>query len=265
MVVKHNATIIACACHKGGVGKTTTAASLGGLISRGEGKRVLLVDADPQMNLTTTFTEGSFRPTLFDSFVQYKRSRVGELPVYNIRENLDLVPSELDLCTVDADFASVPGRDVMLRKMLAPLRERYDWIFIDCPAQLGALTINALAAADHVLVPMSCDAYSADGLLQIRSFVDIVKDINEKLDILGVVVTKFRPRRMVDQIVSEQLDGAWSDLVFKTRIRENTAIVKAPISKQDVYSYDRRSYGAQDYCGLYQEICNKLKIKNKKQ
>lgn len=263
-VMGHRAKIVACACHKGGVGKTTTAASLGGLIALSEGQRVLLVDADPQMNLTTTFTDGVFDRTLYTAFTEYRAARSADLPVFGVRDNLDIVPAAIDLCAVDSDFASVPGRDLMLRKMLQPLREQYDWIFVDCPAQLGALTVNALVAADYAIIPLSCDAYSADGLVQIRNFISIVKDVNEDLSILGVLVTKYRARRVVDQLVTGQLDAGWNRLVFKTRIRENSAIVKAPLRKQDVYMYDSRSAGAQDYASLLGEIRMKIQQPKKK-
>lgn len=258
--MKKKAQILAIACHKGGVGKTTTAASLGGIFS--EKEKVLLVDLDPQMNLTTTFTDGDFKKTIYDSFVDFKARHVYSLPVYPIRENLDIVPSSLEMCTVDSDFASLPGRDIMLKKLLAPVVEKYDWILIDLPAQLGAITINALTAADRVLIPMSCDAYSADGLQQISNFVDIVKEVNENLDIFGVLLTRYNPRRVVDSIVSEQLDKEWPGLVFSTRIRENAAISKAPLVKKDIASYDPKSSGARDYAALCEEIRAALKHNN---
>ena len=250
--MRKKAKIIAIACHKGGVGKTTTSASIGGIFS--EREKVLLVDLDPQMNLTSTFTDGEFQRTVFDAFKEYKLKRQGTLPVYRIRENLDIVPSCLDMCTIDSDFASVPGRDIILKKLLAPLVPQYDWIIIDLPAQLGAITVNALTAADKVLIPMSCDAYSADGLQQMANFVSLVQDINEKLDLLGVLITRFNPRRTVDNIVSELLNKEWNGSVFETRIRENAAISKAPLMKKDILSYDPKSKGAQDYISLCDEI-----------
>lgn len=249
--------IISIACHKGGVGKTTTAASLGGILS--EREKVLLVDLDPQMNLTSTFTDGNFEKTIYDAFVDFKARRDYELPVYNIRKNLDIVPSCLDMCTVDSDFAAVPGKDIMLKKLLAPVAQKYDWVLIDLPAQLGAITVNALTASSQVLIPMSCDAYSADGLQQIMNFVDMVKELNDTLEVFGILLTRFNPRRVVDSIVAEQLDKDWSGYVFKTRIRENAAISKAPLMKKDIVSYDPKSNGAVDYSALCAEIRKKLR------
>lgn len=249
--------IVAIACHKGGVGKTTTAASLGGIFA--ERGKVLLVDMDPQMNLTSTFTGDSFERTVFDSFADYKARKQTSLPIYKVRENLDLVPSSLSMCTVDSDFASVPGRDIILKKLLSQVEGKYDWIFIDLPAQLGAITVNALAAADRVLIPMSCDAYSADGLQQILEFISLVRDINERLALLGILITRFNPRRVVDQLVSEKLNDEWPKDVFMTKIRENAAISKAPLFKKDITSYDPKSTGAKDYMSLCDEIVNRLK------
>ncbi len=251
-----SAKIIAIACHKGGVGKTTTAASVGGILA--EREKVLLVDLDPQMNLTSTFTDGDFEKTVFDAFVGFKSCRRGVLPVYNIRENLDIVPSCLDMCSVDADFASVPGRDNILEKLLVPLLPEYDWIIIDLPAQLGSLTVNALMAADRVLIPMSCDAYSADGLQQIFNFVGYIQYLNERLELLGVLITRYNRRRTVDSVVSEELDKAWAGYVFNTRIRENAAISKAPLMKKDILAYDPRSNGAIDYVALCKEIKSRI-------
>ena len=252
----NQAKIIACACHKGGVGKTTTAASVGGILS--EKQRVLLVDLDPQMNLTVTFTDGESGKSVFKSFSDFKARRKGELPVINIRKNLDLVPSSLEMCTVDADFASVPGRDVILKKLLESKLDKYDWILIDLPAQLGAITVNALVAADGVIIPMSCDAYSADGLQQIANFVDLVKDVNEKLRIIGILVTRYNGRRVVDRMVAEKLREEWGGLVFESVIRENAAISKAPLLKMDIATYDHKSIGAQDYASLCKEVKKRI-------
>lgn len=246
------AKIIACACHKGGVGKTTTTASVGGILS--EKSRVLLVDLDPQMNLTVTFTDGESGESVFNAFADFKSRRNGKLPIVKVRKNLDLVPSSLEMCTVDADFASVPGRDIILKKLLEPFLGDYDWILIDLPAQLGAITVNALVAADGVIIPMSCDAYSADGLQQIANFVELVGDVNDRLRVIGILITRYNRRRVVDRMVAEKLREEWGDLVFDAVIRENAAISKAPLVKMDIATYDHNSLGALDYSALCKEI-----------
>ena len=252
------AITISLSGHKGGIGKTTTAASLGGILSLSGTQKVLLVDLDPQQNLTTTFTDGQFEKTVYDAFAQYKAERHAELPIYNIRENLDIAPAHIRLATVDTDFASLIGREYMLRRILEPLKEKYDWIFIDCPAQIGCLTANALMAADKVIIPMTCDAYSSDGLQQINGFIENVKMLNEDLDILGIVVTKYNGRRVVDKNVVDVLRKEWGSLLFDTAIREHSAIVKAPLMKRDVATYDRTCNGTKDYLALLGEIVNRV-------
>ena len=250
--MEKKAKIISFACHKGGVGKTTSTASIGGILA--ERERVLLVDLDPQMNLTTTFTDGDFERTIFNTFCDFRDRRSAELPVCNIRENLDLIPSSLDMSTLESSFASVPGRDLVFKKLIAPIATSYDWILVDLPAQLGVITTNALSASDWVLIPMSCDAYSADGLQQMVNFVNLIQEFNEKLDLLGVLITRYNPRRIVDSIVSEELSREWAETVFDTRIRENAAISKAPLAKKDILMYDPKSKGAIDYAALCEEI-----------
>ncbi len=257
--MKKKANIISIACHKGGVGKTTSTASIGGILA--EGERVLLVDLDPQMNLTSTFTDGDFKRTIFDAFCDYRDRRSTALPVYNIRKNLDLVPSSLDMSTLESSFASLPGRDLVFKKLLAPLAQSYDWILVDLPAQLGVITTNALSASDWVLIPMSCDAYSADGLQQMVNFVELIQEFNERLELLGVLITRYNPRRVVDSIVSEELSQEWAGTVFATRIRENAAISKAPLAKKDILMYDPKSKGAIDYVALCDEL--RVNIANK--
>lgn len=254
------AETIAIACHKGGVGKTTTAASLGGLLSMG-GQRVLLVDLDPQMNLTTTFTDGEFDRTVFEVFAEYRGGRKGnipDVPVYNIRENLDIIPSSVKMFTIDIVTSAEFDRVNILKKSLEKVIEKYDYIFFDCPAQLGTVTANALAAANHVLIPMTCDAYSSDGLNQIDDFISNISSVNPALSILGIVVTKFRQTRRVDREIVTVLQDSWGKEVFETKIRESTDLVKAPLFKKDIASYDSRSRGAQDYLSLLKEIVERV-------
>lgn len=254
------AKVIAISCHKGGVGKTTTAASLGGLLAL-HGKKVLLVDLDPQMNLTTTFTSGDFEKSVYDVFTEFRSGRKGnipELPIYVLRENLDLVPSSVKMFSVDVVTATEFDRMNILRKTLYGVKEQYDYILIDCPAQLSVVTANALIAADKVLIPMTCDAYSSDGLSQMDNFIDGIESQNPSLDILGVVVTKYRASRRVDREIVSALREAWGDKVFETQIRETVDIVKAPLFKKDIASYDINSRGACDYNSLMLEIESKL-------
>lgn len=244
---------IAIVCHKGGVGKTTTAASLGGIFSA-QGERVLLVDTDPQTNLTRIFADGLGGRTIYEAFKE-KRG----LPVVNVRVGLDVVPSSVDMSGIDSELASAIGKERILAKLLREVEDRYDWILIDCPAQLGIATANALTASDVALIPVSCDKFSGEGLSQITEFINMVREeVNPDLKIVGVVVTRYRPRRIVDSRVVDMLSDGWKDLVCKTKIRENAAIVQAPLAGMDIWSYDPKSYGALDYEALLEELKGRI-------
>lgn len=250
--------IIAIACQKGGVAKTTTAVSLGALLaSRGE--KVLLVDLDAQRNLTCTYLGAQFisPQTLYEAF----RDKCS-IPIVNIRENLDVCPSSMDMGAIDTEVAARIQRESILKNLLAPVQDRYDWILLDCPSQLGIVTVNAFAAATSVIVPLSCDAYSAEGLLQLSQMVDVVsKGLNPGLRIEGIIITRFHTRRSLDKLIEDDLRKRYGDLVYKTRIRENAAVVQAPVMSLDIVSYAPKSNGALDY----QELMNEILLLKKKQ
>lgn len=247
--------IIAIASHKGGVGKTTTAATLGSLLSM-RLQRVLLVDLDAQRNLTSTFLGAQNMPTstLYEAFCGQ-----GDLPVINVRTNLDIVPASLDLGALDTVIAGRLQRESILRGLLARVKADYDWILLDCPSQMGIITVNAFTAATSIIVPLSCDAYAAEGLQQLIRMADIVSSgLNPILDIDGIIVTRFHTRRSLDAMVEADMRQRFGDLVFRTRIRENAAIVQAPVVNLDIISYNPKSNGAKDYVLLLEEIERRL-------
>lgn len=245
--------VITMACHKGGVGKTTTAASIGGILAS-RGKRVLLVDLDAQKNLTETFSAEQYPKTVANAFVDRR-----DLPVYAIRDNLDIVPASDDMCSVDKHFGSDVGANYILRELLEPVRRNYDFIIIDSPAQLGTATANALVAADHVIIPINSDAYSMGGFNQINDLIASVKKYcNPKLRILGILLTRFNGRRRVDRLVKEGLLVSYAKYVFDTVIRESAAIVQAPLCRMDVQTYDPSSRGSEDYNAFCDELLRKL-------
>lgn len=251
------AKIIAMVCHKGGVGKTTSAASLGGYLAT-EGDRVLLVDLDAQKNLTQTFVADEDlvgRDTVFEALA----GRCGGLPVVRVRENLSIVPSSDQMCSMDLVFGGVTGKEFLLADLLDKVRDDYDWIIVDSPAQVGTPTANALVAADYAVIPMSCDHYSLGGLKQIYDLIEPVqKRFNRGLRVLGILLTRFNPRRIADQETESQLVGAYGDLVFPTRIRECAAIVKAPFARKDICSFDRTCNGAVDYMAFAGELRKRI-------
>ena len=247
--------IVAIACHKGGVGKTTTAASIGSLLSS-SGFRTLLVDLDAQKNLTSTFLSPKFETdkTLYEAF-----RGLCDLPVVNVRENLDIVPSSLDMGAIDTEIASKIQRESILKRLLLPVQDQYDWILLDGPSQLAIATVNAFAAATSVIVPLSCDAYAAEGLLQLSQMVDVVSSgLNPGLKIDGILVTRYHTRRSLDRLVEEDLRKRYGGLVFKTRIRENAAVVQAPVMCLDIASFAPKSNGALDYKNLLDELTLKM-------
>ena len=247
--------IICIASHKGGVGKTTSAATLGSLLSS-SGKKTLLVDLDAQRNLTSTFLGARKKPqrTLYEAFCECK-----DIPIFNVRENLDIVPSSLDLGALDTVIASRIQRESILARLLNPVREMYDYIILDCPSQMGIITVNAFTAASSLVVPISCDAYAAEGLIQLLDMSEIVKSgINPDLILLGIVITRFHTRRTLDQMVENDLRERYGNLVFATRIRENATIVQAPIVSLDIVSYAPKSNGAVDYSSLCDELTDRL-------
>lgn len=252
--------IIAIACHKGGVGKTTTAASLGGILAA-KGRKVLLVDLDAQKNLSCTFAEEPYARTMAEAVVQRR-----DIPQMPIRKNLFLAPASDDLCTLDATLGAKPGtgKEYILSELLEPVRTRYDFILIDSPAQLGMATANALTAADFVLVPINADAYSMGGLGQLMELVEGVKKYNNRsLDLAGIFLTRYNGRRIVDRKVKESVVAEYGAFALETAIRENSALVQAPLLRMDITSYDPASNGAKDYAALCDELTKRFR-KNKK-
>lgn len=257
------AKIISIVCHKGGVGKTTTAVSVGGILASKFNQRVLLVDLDAQKNLTETFVtlDGTERDA-FELFSVLETRRVQAPPVISVRENLDIIPSSDRMCTLDMVYGGRTGRELAVRKSLRGVRDRYDWIIIDSPAQIGMATTNAITAADYVVIPISCDAYSMGGLNQIMDLIDgIREDLNENLQVAGVLKTKFQSRRIVDTAVDDQFAQELGDLVFRTAIRECEALKQAPFAKSDIYTFDRGCNGSADYVAFARELAERVGVR----
>lgn len=241
--------IISIVNHKGGVGKTTSVSSLGVALSD-LGRRVLLVDLDPQCNLTDSLSVPRSGRTIYDSLREGK-----DLPQVQLRERLWICPSSLDLVSMDLELSEVRGREYRLRDLLSPLE--YDYILLDCPPSLGLLTINALTASGEVFVPLTPEALPAKGL---GTLLDIIRrtreGLNPDLRLGGIIITRYQ-RRKINRIVEESLRETFGDLVFQTKIRDNVDISEAPLQGKDIYSYSPRSIGASDYRDLALEIDKK--------
>ena len=177
-----------------------------------------------------------------------------------MRKNLDIVPSALDMGALDTVIAGRIQREVILRQLLAPVVDQYEWILLDCPSQMGLVTVNAFTAANSLIVPISCDAYAAEGLLQLLDMAEIVRNgLNPQLVFNGVVITRFHTRRTLDKVVENDLRDRYGEMVFPTKIRENATIVQAPVMSLDIISYDPKCNGALDYASLLIEIRKRLK------
>jgi len=241
--------IISITNHKGGVGKTTSVASLGVALSQ-IGRRVLLVDLDPQCNLTDSLSVSRQGRTLYDSLREGR-----DLPQVEVRPGLYVSPSSIDLVSTDLELAGVSRREYRLRDLLSSLK--YDYILLDCPPSLGLLTINALTASTEVIVPLIPEALPAKGLGTLLDIIQRTREgLNPGLKLGGIIITRYQ-RRKINKVVEESLRENFGDLVFKTRIRENVDISEAPLRGTDIFSYSSKSIGAEDYRDLALEIDRK--------
>jgi chromosome partitioning protein len=247
------ARIIAIANQKGGVGKTTTSVNLAAALALAP-KRVLLVDLDAQGN--ATMGSGIDKRDLAGSTcdVMLEEMHAADV-VMRTPEGFDLMPGNSDLTAAEIELMDEPGREQRLRRALEPLRERYDFILIDCPPALSLLTLNALTAADSILVPMQCEYYALEGLSALLQTIDALKaKLNTDLEIEGVLRTMFDVRNNLANAVSADLTAHFGDKVFRTIIPRNVRLAEAPSHGLSIVGYDKGSRGAIAYLGLAGEV-----------
>lgn len=242
------ARIIAIANHKGGVGKTTSVGSIGSILSS-MGKRTLLVDLDAQANLTASFLTEEPDQTIYNAL----KGEIA-LPVIQIRKNLNLVASTLDMAGVELDLSSRISREYILRKLLKQVAEQYDYILLDCPPSLGLVTINALVAARELFIPLTAEALPTRGLAKLTNILQMVREnLNEDITLSGVIITRWESTNL-SKMVEAQLRQTFGNTIYQTKIRKNVAIAEAPLYAKDVVSYAPDSNGAKDYTALTEEI-----------
>lgn len=250
------AHIIAFANHKGGVGKTTSVANIGAALHQ-KGNRVLLVDLDAQQNLTSCFLPDDKVEALE---VSIYNALVGKepLPVITLKDRLSIVPSGIELARAEIDLSQKLAREQLLKRLLQPIAEEYDFILLDCPPSLGVITTNALTAAEALYIPLTAEALPLKGLRMLEAVVEEVKEsINPTLSLSGVFVTRYNTRKSLNNMVLETIAEKYGSVVFATKIRENVAIAEAPLMQQPICEYAPKSKGAEDYEALTEEILSR--------
>jgi chromosome partitioning protein len=260
--------VLSVSNQKGGVGKTTTAINLGTALAA-VGERVLIVDLDPQGNASTGLgiPRGQRKTTVYDVIVN--GAPLADVAVPTALPGLELIPSDPNLSGVELELAQAPRRSFRLRDAIAGLKTRsegqgYSYVLIDCPPSLNLLTVNAMAAADAVLVPLQCEFFALEGLTQLMRTVELVRgNLNPKLEIQGVVLTMYDKRNRLSEQVAQDVRGHFGDKVYKTMIPRNVRVSEAPSFGQPVWVYDLKCLGSQAYLNLAREVVGRERARLK--
>ncbi len=249
-----DAMVIAVTNQKGGVGKTTTAVNLSACLAE-LGKNLLLIDIDPQGNATSGvgLDKKKIKNCIYDALIN-------DLPVEKVLyscsiNNLTVMPATIQLAGAEIELVPTLSREVRLKRILKPIRDKFDYIIIDCPPSLGLLTVNSLTTADCVLVPIQCEYYALEGLGQLVNTINLVKKhLNSRLRIGGVLLTMFDTRTNLSSQVAEEVKKYFGEIVFNTVIPRNVRLSEAPSYGKSIIDYDPRSKGAEVYKKLAEEV-----------
>jgi chromosome partitioning protein len=250
--------ILSFANQKGGVGKTTTTLAVASILAD-RGRKVLVIDLDPQSNLTSGvgFERSADYRSTYDVLIH--DTEVSEVFVQTNIENLYLVPSKIDLAATEIELVSKMSRERVLKNKLDKVKDDYDYILIDCPPSLGLLTINSLVASDGVLIPVQCEYFALEGISQLTNTVNLVrKSLNSKLEVAGVVMTMFDARTKLSVEVVKEVQSYFKSKLFDTIIPRNVRISESPSFGQPIDKYDPSSVGAKAYSRLVDEFINRF-------
>jgi len=247
--------IISIANQKGGVGKTTSAVNLSSSLASAE-RRTLLIDIDPQANSTSGLGIHNISTSVYDLLIGSKQAE--EIIINTFIPFLDILPSHINLVGAEIELINFSSRELILKNALAPIVDNYDYILIDCPPSLGLLTLNALTAADSVLIPVQCEYYALEGLGKLLNTINIVKKHhNKNLIVEGVLLTMFDSRVRLSHQVAEEVRKYFGDKVFNTIIHRNVRISEAPSFGKPILFYDAVSTGTKNYLALASEIIDR--------
>ncbi len=247
--------VIAIANQKGGVGKTTTAINLSAALGE-KGKKVLVIDTDPQGNTTNGLGVDQVENSIYDLFID--SATADEVIIKDAVENLDIIPANVNLAAVEIELIDAEDKEFILKNAISGVRDKYDFIIIDCPPSLSLLTVNAMTTANTVLVPIQCEYYALEGLSQLIHTVDLVRErLNPELDMEGVVFTMFDSRTNLSLQVVESVKENLEEHVYKTIIPRNIRLAEAPSFGQPINIYEPKSSGAEAYRLLAQEIIDR--------
>jgi|TARA_B100000780_G_scaffold65167_1_gene42764 chromosome partitioning protein len=248
--------IIAVSNQKGGVGKTTTSLNLAACLGVLE-KKVLLIDLDPQANATSGIgiDPDSFKRSSYHLLEHTEN--IKDIILKSTTPNLDVIPSNIDLVAIELELVNHPNREFMLKQALIDVKDNYDYVIIDCAPSLGLITLNALTAADSVIIPIQCEYFALEGLGKLLNTIKSIQKIhNSELDIEGLLLTMYDSRLRLSNQVVEEVKKHFHDMVFKTIIQRNVTLGEAPSHGKNIIDYDSTSKGAKNYIKLAHELIN---------